>query len=266
MLIQLIHNENIKLVRRSRTWIFVALVALALLAMYLVIYTSEQKSTTHDMNAWHFASTASNLMTVVTIFVAVVAGDIVASEFSSGAIKLLLVRPASRTKVLWAKYSSVLIFGLLFILFLLIASFLLGGIAFGFDGMKSPYAYTNGLGQAASVPMGIDMLRNYAFATVPLIMTVTVSFMISSLFRSSSLAIAISILLLFVGSSIAILLQRYDWDKYILFSNENLAQYVTGRPLTSDMSMTFSVVVLVIYFILFHVVAWIAFAKRDVTA
>lgn len=265
-MIALIQNENIKLMRRPRTWIFVGLIALALVAMWMVIYTTDQKSGAHDMTAWHFADAASNLMTIITIFVAVIAGDMVAGEFSSGAIKLLLVRPASRAKILWAKYTSVLLFGFLFIVFLLVASLILGGLAFGFDGANAPAVHSDGIGKSVTVPMGLDMIRSYAFAAVPMMMTVTVSFMISVLFRSSSLAIAISILLLFVGSSISMLLQRYDWDKYVLFTNENLSQYITGEPLIPGMTMLFSVVVLCGYFILFHIVAWVAFSKRDITS
>lgn len=265
-MIALIHNENIKLMRRPRTWIFVGLIALALVAMWTVIYTTERASGARDMTAWHFANAASSLMTVITIFVAVIAGDMVASEFSSGAIKLLLVRPASRTKILWAKYSSVLLFAFLFIVFLLFTSLLLGGLAFGFQGANAPSVHSDGMTKSMMVPMDIDMLRSYAFATVPMIMTVTVSFMISALFRSSSLAIAISILLLFIGSSISMLLQRYEWDKYVLFTNENLSQYLTGQPLIPGMNMLFSVIVLCVYFVLFQIVAWIAFVKRDITS
>ncbi|WP_206922750.1 ABC transporter permease [Alicyclobacillus suci] len=256
----LILNENAKIYRRSRTWIFVGIVLLALLALCMLV----RKSIPPSAHVWGLMNTSSGLITLITIFAAVVGGDIVAAEFSTGTAKLLFMRPVSRLQILWSKYIAVLLFALGFVALLFVASWVLGGLVLGFDGATTPYQYVGSNQEPAQIPYASEVLRSYAFPLVPLVMTLTVSFMISTLFRSSSLAIAVSILLLFAGAVVVTALSRYAWDKYILFANTNLSQYFVGGPSLKGMSLGFSVVVLIVYFVVFHLVAAIAFRKRDV--
>lgn len=262
-MLSLLTNENVKIFRRSRSWFFVGVVMLAVIAICLVVYHSSGGR--QGQKVWAFLSDVSSLMTLITIFVAVVAGDSVANEFSTGTIKLLLIRPKSRTEVLWSKYIAILIYATLLVLFLFVFSFLLGGLVFGFDDAKKPFTFLH-VNQVTQMPLYLHVLRSYAFSLVPLVMTVTVSFVISTLFRSSSLAISLSILLIVFGNLIVELLSRYHWDKFILFANENLLMYYEGQPIVKGMTIAFSIVMLIVYFIVFHVVAWFAFARRDVAA
>ncbi|MFL6556648.1 MAG: ABC transporter permease, partial [Bacillus sp. (in: firmicutes)] len=83
----------------------------------------------------------------------------------------------------------------------------------------------------------------------------------------SSLAIGLSLFLLFTGAQFTLLLSlKFSWAKYILFANTNLMQYVEGAPMVEGMSMSFSVLMLLLYFALFQSLAFIVFKKRDVAA
>jgi ABC-2 type transport system permease protein len=56
-----------------------------------------------------------------------------------------------------------------------------------------------------------------------------------------------------------------EWGKYLLAANLDLGQYEAGQPIPfPGMSVGFSVVILVLHFLLFHAVAWVSFTKRDV--
>ncbi|GMA60118.1 ABC transporter permease [Alicyclobacillus fastidiosus] len=259
----LILNENAKIYRRSRTWIFVGIVLLTLVAACLVSHRSFAGS---GAQVWKLMDDASALTMLITIFAAVVAGDSVAGEFSSGTVKLLLTRPVSRLQILWSKYLSVLLFAFGFVALLFIASWVVGGLVFGFGGASASYQYVDAHQALQQIPYAAEVMRSYGFALIPLLMTLTVSFMISALFRSSSLAIAVSILLMFAGTLVVGALSRYVWDKYILFANENLGQYFVGGPMVHGMTLGFSVVVLAVYFVLFHAVAALAFHRRDVAS
>ncbi len=59
-------------------------------------------------------------------------------------------------------------------------------------------------------------------------MIVTMAFMISTVFRSSSLAIGLSIFIMFAGQIITLLLMRYSWGKYFLFANTDLTPVLRG--------------------------------------
>lgn len=61
-------------------------------------------------------------------------------------------------------------------------------------------------------------------------------------------------------------LSRFSWSKYILFANTNLKQYISGVPLVKGMTMSFSIIVLIVYFIIFNVTSLLVFNKRDVAA
>lgn len=214
---------------------------------------------------WGYMVDTTTFTGIAALFTIVIAAGMVASEFSWGTVKLLLIRPVSRTKVLLAKYVSTLLFALLMLVLLFSSSFLFGILFFGFSGAETPYlSYSNG--GVVELNMVSHIIELFGFRSIDLIMMVTLAFMISTVFRSSSLAIGISLFLMFTGPQIVQLLSQYDWVKYILFANTDLQQYTTGTPLVEGMTMTFSIVMLLIYFALFAFLSLFIFSKRDVAA
>ena len=198
------------------------------------------------------------------IFIIIAAG-IVAGEFNSGTIKLLLIRPLKRWKILVSKYLAVLLFALDALIILFIASFIVGGIVYGFSGASQPYLGFRD-GNVIEINMLWHIFTTYAYACVNLLMMVTFAFMISTVFRNNSLAVGISLFLLFTGNALVGFLSQHSWVKYILFANTNLMVYVDGAPVAKGMTMTFSLLVLAAYFIGFNVISWLVFSKRDVAA
>ncbi|EOR25613.1 ABC transporter permease YhcI [Niallia nealsonii AAU1] len=113
----------------------------------------------------------------------------------------------------------------------------------------------------------IHLIGFYGLNSISLIMLTTMAFMISSVFRNSSLAIGISIFLMFMGNTVTFLLANwFDWAKYLLFANTDLTQYFDGTPLVSGMTLFFSIIMLLVYFIVFIGLAFWVFKKRDVAA
>lgn len=220
---------------------------------------------TTSKSLWGFMNDSAGLVSIITLFTIIVGASSVAGEFSWGTIKLLLIRPVSRSKVLLAKYLSSLLFALAMLFVLFITSFLFGGILFGFSDISQPYlSYTNGAVQETS--MTFHIITVYAFNSVRLIMMSTFAFMISSVFRSSSLAIGLAIFLMFTGDQLVAFLSQYSWVKYILFANIDLNRYFDGVPLVEGMTLGFSITVLIIYFAVFNLISWFIFNKRDVAA
>lgn len=66
------------------------------------------------------------------------AGDSLAGEFSTGTIKLLLIRPASRLKILLSKYASMIMFGLLLLVILFVVSVSVNGLLYRFGHVDLP--------------------------------------------------------------------------------------------------------------------------------
>ena len=214
---------------------------------------------------WGFVTDLASTISLVSLFTIIIAAGIVAREFNSGTIKLLLIRPFKRWKVLLSKYLAVLLFALDALIILFVASFLVGGIFYGWSGVSQPYlGFTNG--NVTEINMLWHIFTTYAYACVNLLMMVTFAFMISTVFRNNSLAVGISLFLMFTGNALVALLSKYSWVKYILFTNTDLTVYTNGVPVAKGMTMTFSLLVLAAYFIIFNGISWLVFIKRDVAA
>ncbi|WHY73958.1 ABC transporter permease [Fictibacillus enclensis] len=214
---------------------------------------------------WSFIGESPDAIQFILIFTIIVAGGMVASEFSWGTIKLLLIRPVSRSTILATKYVSTLLYALLLIVITFVFSWLWGGILFGFElspGTHLSYAD----GKVIEENMIWHMWKEYGFASILLLMMATFAFMMSTIFRNSSLAIGFSIFLSMSGTVAVQLLSKYEWVKYILFANVDLKQYFDGTPLTKGMTLNFSLAVLAVYFVLFVALSWLVFKKRDVAA
>jgi ABC-2 type transport system permease protein len=219
-----------------------------------------------DKSMWGMVLQMSSLIQIVTIFTVVIAADIVAGEFASGTIKLLLIRPASRSKILLSKYVSTILFSFQLLVILFITSLVLNGLLYGFSDVGAPYLHIDNNMVVQESSMLLHALSTYGLKCVELVMVVTLAFMISTVFRSSSLAISISLLLLFLGQVVTLFFSQWSWGKFWLFANTDLTQYIEGKPLIEGMNMAFSVTVLIAYFILFNYLSWSIFNKRDVAA
>ncbi|PRX68823.1 ABC-2 type transport system permease protein [Cohnella sp. SGD-V74] len=221
----------------------------------------------HALSLWDYVNSSAALVMLITILTVIVAADMIAAEFTWGTIKLLLVGPASRSKIMLSKYISTMTFALLLLLLSFALAFGAGAVLQGFDGLSLPHLNVGADGVVHESSMVVNSLQKYGYAVISLLMYVTLAFMISAAFRSSSMAIAFSLLFMLVGNTVTMLLSGYEWSKYLLFANIDLTQYLPGNsPLRPEMTLGFSITMLVAYYVVFQLIAWTLFTKRDVAA
>jgi ABC-2 type transport system permease protein len=223
-------------------------------------------SPVEEYNMWSFVTDASQLIQFAGLFTIIIAAGIVASEFNWGTIKLLLIRPIKRSKILLAKYITILLFAFMMVGLLFVLSTTLGAILFGTPDQAAPYLnYNNGVVTEQS--RVVHLMIFYGLKSITMIMLATMAFMISAVFRNSSLAIGLSLFLMFTGGQVTNLIaMKYSWAKYLLFANTELMQYFEGMPMVKGMTLPFSVSMLLIYFLVFQFLAFYVFQKRDVAA
>lgn len=193
-----------------------------------------------------------------TIFTVVVASDSVAGEFSWGTIKLLLIRPWSRSKILLSKYISMILFSLL-------STAILIAFAYGSSLIFSSSAEASNFGNWSPVEYSfLDVLCRY----VELFLTAALAFMVSSVFRASGLAIGLSLFIMFTKNLFIVIFspERYEWAKYLIFTHMDLRGYILSDAGPGGVTLGFSAAVLAVYYLLFLAVSWIVFRKRDVAA
>lgn len=203
------------------------------------------------------------MMSLVTLLTVIVAAGIVAAEFSQGTIKMLLTRPVKRWKILTSKYITVLLFAILLSIILLISTALAGLLFLGIgEGTLLKWTGT----EVAEASFWLEALKLAALKFSSIWMISTFAFMLGTVFRSSSLAIGLSIFLMFTGVQAVFFLQNYEIVKYYLFTHTDLTQFYTGNFLVPDITISMSLLVLAVYFLVFMAISYWTFGKRDVTA
>ncbi|WP_046173916.1 ABC transporter permease [Domibacillus indicus] len=216
-------------------------------------------------HVWSFVEKAGDSLQVAGLFMIIVAGGIVASEYTWGTVKLLLIRPVSRFRILFSKYAAVVLFGAFLVSLFFLFSTIVGAALFGLSGEPVHLTFVNG--RVVEQNILIYLIKLYGMKSVDVVILATLAFMISAVFRNSSLAIGVSLFLLFTGPNLTYLLSmRYEWAKYLLFAHTNLLQYETGEVMVEGMTMNFSLLMLAAYFLAFQFFAFFVFAKRDVAA
>lgn len=203
----------------------------------------------------------------IIITVVLIAGAIVSDEFNKGTIKLLLVRPFSRAKILLAKFITVIITVLFIMIVTVILQFIIGGIFFGIALSIPAVVYNHTTGQL--VEMGI--LKNIiltGLGKMPIyILLGTLAFALSTIFNNTPVAITITLMGYIASSIINQFAYYYDikWLKFFVTPNWDFTQFFYGGlPLLEGMKVPFSVVICLIYFAIMMIVSFMVFKKRNI--
>lgn len=95
-----------------------------------------------------------------------------------------------------------------------------------------------------------------------------IAFMLSTVFRSGGLAIGLSLLVLFTKDIFSFIFnpERFAWAKYLLFLHTDLSGYIQSPIGPGGVGLGFSITILVVYSLLFMLISWLAFTRRDVAA
>jgi ABC-2 type transport system permease protein len=263
-LIKLICSETLKLYSRKSTWLMAGFVVLPVFISTAALGKIRGE---FAQNIWVQIGGAIAFLFIINLFMVIVAGGIVANEFHWGTIKLLMIRPVSRSRILLAKYLTLLIFGL----------FLMGllfGSAWLSNGLFNVVLNRNWEGVAGGGAVGRSIWYNtfggvlllYGLRYLETAIYGTFGFMLSTLSKSNTLAVGVSFITMLIGPEFANLLTSgKPWGKFLLFINLDLTRYLSGNPIPfSGMSLIFSTGMLIIYWAVFVAIAWTVFLKRDI--
>ncbi|GFN29840.1 ABC transporter permease [Paenibacillus xylaniclasticus] len=258
--IDLLRNENMKIYSRPRTWIMMGIMLVLMLASDIIAVSVGG----NPDSMWEaFYMQAMLGFSIVVIYAVIIAADSVAGEFSAGTIKLLMIRPWSRSKILLSKYIALIGFALFFFVALFVWNYVLDGIFFGF----SSGTVKEMIGEESTKSIWNYMLSLFGLQFVSTVMTtITISFLLSTVFRSGGLAIGLSLLLMFMSGTLYGVMSMVDkpWVDYFWFMNDDLTKYLL--PGEYDHTLGFSLGVLAVYYVIFIGITWTVFRKRDIAS
>ena len=231
------------------------------------LYNDTEYQNTATAN-YTFQNSIGTYIAIIVMVVVIVAGVSISEEFNKGTVKLLLVRPYSRTKILISKLIAVFITMLITTATILLLQFIIGGIVYGFG------TYMMNVVQFDFTTNSIITLNIFAYlglifiCKLPIFILIgTLAFALSTLFLNSPLAVALPILG-YMGSDMINMIAisyKWDWVKYFVTPNWDLSQYLFGgTPMFSGISVEFSITICAIYFVIMIVASIVSFKKRNI--
>lgn len=231
------------------------------------LYNDTEYQNTATAN-YTFQNSIGTYIAIIVMVVVIVAGVSISEEFNKGTVKLLLVRPYSRTKILISKLIAVFITMLITTATILLLQFIIGGIVYGFG------TYMMNVVQFDFTTNSIVTLNIFAYlglifiCKLPIFILIgTLAFALSTLFLNSPLAVALPILG-YMGSDVINMIAisyKWDWVKYFVTPNWDLSQYLFGgTPMFSGISIEFSITICAIYFVIMLVASIVSFKKRNI--
>ena len=204
----------------------------------------------------------------IIVMIIMIAGTIVSEEFNKGTIKLLLVKPYSRNKILLAKFITVLIMILFSIVAVVAMELIVGGIIFGYNSLSIPvldYNFTTGSLEVMNIftYLGIEIVTQLP----KLILLATLAFACSTLFNNSAVAIAIPLLGYMSADMINMLVtqNKIQFMKFFVSLNWNFEEYLFGSlPSMEGMTCGFSIIICVLYLIIMLIPTFVVFKKKNI--
>lgn len=241
-------------------------------------FTFGQNSSTNGTNVWDFMYFAMELCTVIIlIFAMLLVCSFVAGETDSGTIKLLLVRPFSRSKVLTAKLFATIFFVVTFMLFSSALSFAAGYFTYGYSEVEV-FAIFNAQNVLVISPLAL-MAINILCLTIEVLFYVFVSLMIATICKNYAGSIYLSLLFVAIIYTLNILfgnefwysflpgmnlhLFKYFGNSFLSLTNSSVLQSVLITPILSTMTFVYSALLNGLYLIITVAAAYSVFNKRD---
>ena len=212
-------------------------------------------------------------VSVVIVLSIIIAGGIVSSEFSTGTVRLLMIRPVSRWKFLLSKLMAVLIIGYVTLILSVVLLMIPSGITYGFGGFSTNIISFVG-GSIVEKNYILSIIPKLLFSSISLIFIIAVAITLSTITRNTALSVGLT-MMMYLGSSPATLMLtglNMKWVTKTIFPYMNLSNFY-GESVTVEMikqqfgvalDPNFGAAYLLIAAAILLVISFISFVKRDV--
>src|SRR5262245_40309997 len=275
----MIRVELVKLLRRPRTWISIAL--LCALPIVVAAFVAARhlapapgtgpaflSAVLNDGALYPAAAMAMVVPVFLPIAVAVLSGDAVAGEAAGGTLRYLLIRPVGRTRLLVAKLVTVTVFVLMAVVAVVATSFVTGAELFGL-GSPAAVGGANGVTSLSGVPLTpreltLRLLAAVAFVTVSMLGVAAIAMFLSTV-TDSALGAALGALAVLVASEVLVVLDAADTIHPFLPTRYWLAwvDFFRDPIFFRDIERGFALQL--VYVAVLLGAAWANFVTKDVT-
>lgn len=281
----MIRVELLKLARRPRSWVSVALLCgLPVLVAVFVVVTNLApppgqgpallSDVLSDGSLYPAAALAIVLPVFLPVAVAVVAGDSIAGEASSGMLRYLLTRPVGRARLLGAKLVALMVYVLMAVVLVALTSYATGVALFGSqpvaatpNGLTASNIAATSLSGSALTPaeLLLRILGAVIFIAVSMLGVGAIALFLSTI-TDSSLGAALGALAALVTSEILVTLNStssvspYLPTRYWLSWLDFFREPILWRNIDRGFAVQG------VYVAVFLAAAWAHFATKDITS
>lgn len=225
---------------------------------------------------------------LLPFLIIILIADFVSGESTSGTIKLLLVRPVSRTKILIGKWLTGVLASMILVVFYFGATYLTNVAFHGADGGSSPevvnvglkegkvYNYeTQGLktrlisdySKAETISIREYLRWSFLFTLISSIVIATVTFFASVLFKSAMVSTAVSVALVILGTIISVIESAGKYMFWFFGMYGSLINVWTGEfgaVIQRDITLLTSLMILCSWFLGSLLLSFFIFRRRDI--
>ncbi len=218
-----------------------------------------------ESSAWQqMASGSTSAGAMVLTFALVFMAIVLAGEFEKGTMKSLIIRPVSRTTILFAKYFAVFVFALVAQVVNYLVNLVVGGLLFGFGDPTAP-VIVGLMGGVLNLPAWAFSILFYLLEWVAMLFPLAITTFIAVATRANAGSIAISLVILYLINPLASQLGGYlPALRFTPFVNMSFVQYFTQGITINHTNLGFTALVWLGYTVLCLVGALLVFRKRDV--
>ena len=231
-----------------------------------------------SMLQWELSSNAqitllgvfSDYSLFIILSILIIAWTIVSEEFNKGTIKLLLVRPYSRVKILLAKFITCLIVLLISLISVAIIQTIVGGIIFGFESYGNEIVMYNYTNSSIEIVSTLQYLSIAALSILPeYLLLMTLAFTISTALTNTPMAIAVPLLGIIgaemINGLVLNIYRKAEIALYFVTPHWDLSMYAFGKlPTYEGVTLGFSISICVIYFAILLGISILTFKNRDI--
>ena len=218
------------------------------------------------LNGWFITGFIMNSLHIhIPFLITLVAGDMVSGEATSGTVRLLLIRPPSRSKIITAKYLTALFYTAGLVLFFGVLCVLLGIALFGTGDLIVHHYGKFGFSLIPEAQIPPRMLLAFAAAVWSMTVVASLAFLFSALAENSvgpiigSMAVVIAFL---VFGNLPLDFFR-NLSPYLFTSYMNLWQRSLDIPIPWG-SMARSAVILGLHNVGLFLIALMVYRRKDI--
>jgi ABC-2 type transport system permease protein len=277
MMIQLIRLEIYKLYTKGRSWIALSALLFIIVVVLIAMYSegeelmamgtqSLQDSFMFEgnvINGYLITYLIQNAMLVhVPLLLALVCGDLISGEASTGTIRFLLTRKVSRNQIIISKFITALFYSTVMVTLMMVLSLGLGVLIFGKGDMiiLKDVVY---IIDEKTVPM--RMFYAYLFSILGMATVASLAFMFSAFTQSNVTPIVMTMVVIVAFTILSALnIEFFNLLKKFFFTNYmNNWKLFFEDPFNKEKIIR-SVVILLSHIALFFSITLYYFNKKDI--